>query len=174
MTRLIPLTKGKVAIVDRDDYDWLCQWRWVFSSNGYAMRTITENGRRRFFQMHRVIMGAQRGQLVDHIDGNRLNNTRDNLRIVTRSQNNWNRRPNKGHRYKGVYSHARGWHARIRYLNKRIHLGYFDDPVTAARVYDAAALHLFGHFARPNFPDEPVSEDIQAQLLRILERHSLT
>jgi hypothetical protein len=93
--------------------------------------------------------------------------------VVTRSQNNWNRRPNKGHRYKGVYPHARGWHARIRYLNKRLHLGYFDEAVTAARVYDAAALHLFGHFARPNFPDEPVSLEAEAQLLRILERHSL-
>jgi hypothetical protein len=101
MSRVIPLTKGKLAIVDDADYHWLCQWRWVFSSNGYAMRTVTDNGRRRFFQMHRVIMGAQPGQLVDHIDGNRLNNTRDNLRIVTHSQNNWNRKPNRGHRYKG-------------------------------------------------------------------------
>jgi hypothetical protein len=173
MTRMIPLTKGRTTIVDDDDYDWLFRWNWVFSSSGYALRTVTENGRRRFFQMHRVIMDAQPGQLVDHIDGNRLNNSRDNLRIVTRSQNNWNRKPNRGHRYKGVYPHARGWHARIRVNNRRLHLGYFDEACAAARVYDAAAHHFFGHFARPNFPDKPVSLEVQALLLRILERHSL-
>jgi hypothetical protein len=171
MSQLIPLTRGRFAIVDDDDYHWLSTWTWICSHSGYAMRTFAENGKRRYVHMHRVIMDAQRGQLVDHIDGNRLNNARSNLRIVTRNQNNWNRRPNTGCMYKGVYSHARGWHARIRYMNKRIHLGYFDDPRLAASLYDAAALHFFGEYAYLNFPDQAICPDIHKRLERMLKRH---
>jgi hypothetical protein len=146
-------------LVDDADYDRLSQFNWLYSPHGYAMRTYTKNKRRYFIQMHREIMNAQPGELVDHIDRDRLNNTRANFRIVDRSQNMWNRNPNKKSAvsYKGVSKHVRGWHVRIRVHGQRIHLGYFDDPRLAAQVYDAAASRLFGEFARINFPEEPLS-----------------
>jgi hypothetical protein len=160
MSKQIRLTKGQVALVDDADFDRLSQFHWLYSAHGYAMRTFTENKRRYFIQMHREIINAQPGELVDHIDRDRLNNTRANLRIVDRSQNMWNRNANKKSAiaYKGVSKHVRGWHVRIRVHGQRIHLGYFDDPRLAAQVYDAAASRLFGEFARINFPDEPLSE----------------
>lgn len=160
MPQTIPLTKGQFALVDHDDFAILNQYRWFYSSNGYARRSEIVNGKRRFFYMHRVIMGihASRGQLVDHIDGNRLNNTRTNLRFVTPNQNNWNRSRNQrgSSPYKGVSQHPRGWQVRIRFYGKRVHLGYYDDLEEAARAYDAAAHSLFGQHAKLNFPDGQV------------------
>ncbi len=170
MTQRIPLTKGQVALVDDADYRWLAQWDWRFSSAGYALRTIYPHNKRRDIQMHRVIMDAQRGQLVDHINGNRLDNRRCNLRLVSRSQNQWNRRKNRkgSSPYKGVSYHRKGWHARIRWHRRRLHLGYYDTPEMAARVYDATARHLFGEYALLNFPRDSVSPDLEALLDRFL------
>jgi hypothetical protein len=172
MSKQIPLTKGQFALVDDADYNQLIQFRWLYSPHGYAMRTYTKNKRRYFIQMHREIMNAQPGELVDHIDRDRLNNTRSNLRIVDRSQNMWNRNPNKTSAvaYKGVSKHVRGYHARIRVRGQRIHLGYFDDPRLAAQVYDAAARFFFGEYAHINFPDQLPSPAALAQVEDILKR----
>jgi hypothetical protein len=170
MTRRIPLTQGKVALVDDADYPWLAPWDWRFSSAGYALRTIYPNDQRRHFHLHRVLMNAQRGQLVDHINGNRLDNRRANLRLVTRSQNQWNRRPNaKGSSpYKGVCWHRKGWMSRIRVHERRLHLGYYPTPELAAQVYDAAARRLFGLYAQLNFPHLPPSPALETLLDRRL------
>jgi hypothetical protein len=172
MPRHIPLTKGQFALVDDADFTWLIQYRWLFSANGYAQRTYTQHDRRYFEQMHRLIMGAVPGELVDHIDGDRLNNTRANLRIVNRSQNNWNRARNlrSSSDYKGVILHARGWQARIRVYGQRLHLGYFSDPAFAAQVYDAAAMHFFGEYARTNFAIEAVSPEARHTFQSVLGR----
>jgi hypothetical protein len=172
MSKQIHLTKGQVALIDAADYDQLIQLHWLYSPHGYAMRTMTKNKRRYFIQMHSEIMNAQPGELVDHIDRDRLNNTRANLRIVDRRQNMWNRNPNKRSAiaYKGVSKHIRGWHARIRVYGQRIHLGYFDDPKMAAQVYDAAALRFFGEYAHINFPDRLPSPAALAQVEDILKR----
>jgi hypothetical protein len=75
MPNRIPLTQGQVARVDASDHAWLSQWRWRYATNGYAIRTYTDRqGQPRYALMHRVIMQARPGELVDHIDGNRLNN----------------------------------------------------------------------------------------------------
>jgi len=87
MSQRIPLTRGAFALVDDADCAWLIQWRWRLNSHGYAIRSIYIEGRSFYFNMHREILNAERGQFVDHIDHNRLNNTRDNLRFVTRQQN---------------------------------------------------------------------------------------
>jgi hypothetical protein len=81
MPRSIPLTKGKAALVDDDQFAGLSQYRWRYASSGYAVRTVRANGRRRHIFMHRQIMAAQPGQLVDHIDHDRLDNRRENLRF---------------------------------------------------------------------------------------------
>jgi hypothetical protein len=153
----IPLTKGKTALVDDADYDWLCQWRWhCAAGDRYAARG---NG----IYMHRQIMGLPevrnpRGENgnypeVDHVDRDGLNNQRGNLRVCTRQQNLRNKgrqSNNRSSRFKGVTRHRqrRKWTAWIEHK----YLGVFDDEVQAARVYDAAAKERFGEYARLNFP----------------------
>jgi hypothetical protein len=174
MSQHIPLTRGKFALVDDADYPTLSQYRWLYHSSGYAVRAEYVNGKRRFIPMHREIMGAQRGQIVDHIDTDRLNNTRSNLRFVTANQNMWNRSPNEKNSssYKGVSAHPNGWQVRIRVNKERIHLGYCEDQTEAALLYDAAARHFFGDYARVNFPDFASPPDILAQLQIILQRRT--
>lgn len=159
-TKEIPLTQGKIAIVDAADYEWLNQWKWCAwkvktHHTYYAIRTQRINGKNTTIRMHRLILDAKGGEQADHIDGNGLNNSRDNLRIATPLQNTHNsRRPiNNTSGYKGVYWHKRTgkWMARININNKRKHLGLFTSPEEAAKAYDTAALELHGAFARTNF-----------------------
>lgn len=96
------------------------------------------------------------GILIDHINHNGLDNRRSNLRFATTQQNNWNsnRKKPKGSRFRGVRQHriTKKWRAIICSDNKRIHLGYFDTDVSAARAYDAEAKRLRGDFAVLNLP----------------------
>jgi len=152
--RFIPLTKGKFAIVDADDYDWLNRHKWCISKKRYSFYACRQTHAEKIF-MHRVITNAPKGMLVDHIDGNGLNNRRSNLRICTIAQNNRNSRPwrRSYSKYKGVsWCQAAGkWRARIRPNHKQIHLGCFDTQIEAARAYDKKAKELFGEFAYLNF-----------------------
>ena len=96
MTQKIPLfNNSSFALVDDVDYAFLMQWRWRRNNKGCAVRSEVINGKRVVINMHRVIMNAQRGQYVDHINNDRLNNTRANLRLCTQSQNQANRRRHK-------------------------------------------------------------------------------
>ncbi|MHC4574071.1 MAG: HNH endonuclease [Planctomycetota bacterium] len=107
--------------------------------------------------MHREICCAPRGVVVDHIDGNGLNNRKSNLRLCTVRQNLWNRRPAGGTSlYKGVCWRAekKKWAARITCRDRRHHLGYFDTEMEAADAYDKKAAALFGEFAYLNFPNQ--------------------
>ncbi len=167
---LIQLTKGKEAIVDKKLFDWLNQYSWCATSspNGeifYARTTLFIDDpdlgkkRRKYFPMHRLIMGSPKGMLVDHIDRNGLNNRKENLRICTRSQNGMNRIRNKNgtSKYKGVSWCVQPrciskWYATIRLNGKDKFLGKFLVEEDAARAYDKAALEIFGEFARLNFP----------------------
>lgn len=93
------------------------------------------------------------GLQIDHIDGDGLNNRRTNLRWATQSQNFANRRPMEGtSKFKGVSRFRRKWQVKVK-LNRESHwVGLFDDEVEAAKAYDAAAIRLFGEYARLNFP----------------------
>lgn len=106
--------------------------------------------------LHRFIIIAKKGQIVDHIDGDTMNNTRSNLRIATHQQNMANSKKRIGNTgYKGVQKRCDGkkWVARIQVNRKGIHLGSFTTPEDAARAYDDAAVIHFGEFARLNFPN---------------------
>jgi hypothetical protein len=162
MSKEIQLTRGKVAIVDDEDYEWLNQWKWHYtacasteSSHGYATRSITiAPNKQTQLYMHKLILGLPKGVYGDHIDGNTLNNTRANLRIATPQQNAFNRKheSNAPSRFKGVLWHKRDkrWMAYI-CKNRHIHhLGYFKTDTEAALAYNKAALIYHGEFAKLN------------------------
>lgn len=90
---------------------------------------------------------------IDHVDGNRTNNSISNLRQATRSQNNANRLLRPGRRYRGVYPNRNRWTAYIQHSGKTHYLGSFATEIDAARAYDDAARSVHGEFANPNFPD---------------------
>ena len=144
----IPLTQGKVALVDDADYEWLNQWKWCASRRSktwYAVRSSCK------IYMHRVIMDSPEIQ-VDHEDLDGLNNQRANLRLATDVQNQQNTGVSHNNRsgFKGVSwkkSH-RKWQAYIRVDGKNRFLGYFDDPEEAKRVRDQSAILYHGGFAR--------------------------
>lgn len=156
----IPLTKGKFAIVNDGDYEFLSNWKWSASFNGslwYAQRSEGPRLLRKTVQMHRFIMSAPRGMEVDHINGDTLDNRRENMRLCSRLQNGRNRKRPKNNTsgFKGVWWNktCNKWEAEIRVNNKRIYLGHYSDPEEAARAYDEAAVEHFGDFAKINFPE---------------------
>lgn len=152
----IPLSdSGHVALVSAEDYARVLGGGPWYPREG-TRTTYASRFKPSPSQMHRFITGWP---LVDHMDGNGLNNTRPNLRPATPAQNNWNRCTNRNSRsgFKGVsrYSgRAPHWRAYITKDGERHALGRFYAPEDAARAYDRAAIELFGEFARTNFPRE--------------------
>ena len=158
--RKIPLTQGKFAIVDPDDYPRLSKYKWrICKTKGknvlYAERSIRRpNGKYSRLLMHRQIIHVPEGYVIDHINGSGLDNRKANLRPATVAQNAWNskkRNPRSG--YKGVcFAKDKGlWRAAIVCNRKRIHLGYFKNKTDAAKAYDKAARKFHGEFASVNF-----------------------
>jgi hypothetical protein len=155
MARRIPLTKGKTALVDDEDYEYLAQWSWHAVGGRYAARsTRTEGGGKRMVYMHRAVLDARDDEEVDHHNNNKFDNRRENLRRSTRSQNGANKpkQSNGTSGFKGVtWNKANGnWNARI----KTKHIGCYDTADDAARAYDRAAVEHWGAFAQLNFPKE--------------------
>ena len=152
--RRIPLSDGsKFAIVDQQDYEALAKHRWGLggpANNPYAVRTQAG----RTILMHREIIEIPTGMVCNHINHNRLDNRRCNLRAVTYPQNGWNALPrNDGtSRYKGVCwnSTTRRWHAGICHLGRVIYIGSYKFEEDAAIAYDDMAMRLFGEFAALN------------------------
>jgi len=149
----IPLGDGVYAYVDAADYEWLSRDTWHVH-NGYAARW---HKNKRIY-MHREIMQPPPGKIVDHMNHNKLDNTRANLRVCTPAENQRNQRKQHGTAsiYKGVaYSKKhRKWTATIGLHRKYTQLGYYDTEIEAARAYDRAAVERFGEFANLNFPEE--------------------
>jgi hypothetical protein len=152
--------RGKyVALIDDEDYERVNQFKWCVYKNGknlYAQRAILIEGVKSAQSLHRFIMNAQSADpQIDHKDGNGLNNQKLNLRFCTHGENMANSKPRieKSSIYKGVLYHSRDkkYAVSIQHNKKRINLGYFDNEIDAAKVYDKKALELFGEFARPNF-----------------------
>lgn len=157
---LIHLTNdARTTIVDDADVSVVGahQWMCFEGTPGYPYVATYIGGRMTF--LHRLLTGAPRGLVVDHVNGDGLDNRRLNLRVCTHAQNMRNRKHNKngvGH-YKGVWRDRRRNNNRYRaeiYANgKRFALGWFDGEKLAAEAYDDAAIQLHGEFARLNFPD---------------------
>ena len=111
-TREIPLTKGYIAVVDAADYPMVCKWSWaadVHQGTVYAIRGFKVHGRSHTVYLHRTLLLPEDGQVIDHVDGDGLNNRRSNLRIAVQSENCWNSALHSSNRsgFKGVYWDAR-------------------------------------------------------------------
>jgi hypothetical protein len=152
MTKSIPLTRGRFAIVDDEDAARVMDFTWHYMNNGYAGTTY-DQGRKIY--LHRFVMGAKRGEQVDHINMNKLDCRKENLRICSNQQNNANKTKqiNNTSGYKGVTWDKvnKKWSAAIMVNKRSKKLGRFTNKEDAAREYDKAAKMYFGEFARTNF-----------------------
>lgn len=163
MVHEIALTRGKVALVDDEDYEALSRFKWHTKRNRnhtfYAARSIKvrKDGRPTVvtIRMHRQILQANDCHLVDHWDGNGLNNRRSNLRIATAQQNAANRRKpsaaNSTSCFKGVRKNRNTWEAMITVEGRTV-IRRCSDPLEAALLYDEMAIQAHGEFACINFP----------------------
>ena len=156
----VQLSQGPVVFVDDADLGLVAGHAWRLDTNGYAQRKFWIGSDQYGWElMHRLIIGAKPGEVVDHIDQNQLNNRRGNLRIATKSQNacNTKKQPGKSSKHKGVTRSktAGRWIAQI-FLNQKCHhLGTFSSEDEAAHEYNKAAIRLHGEFACLN----PIGED---------------
>jgi len=157
--KLIPLTRGKFTKVDDEDFDFLNQWKWCARKaphTYYAVRCIGRKPQSPItIRMHRVIMDEINPKvLIDHKDGDGLNNQKFNLRKANSSQNSSNRtkRVPASSKYLGVHfrKNENKWQAKIRHNKQYISLGYFDNEVDAAIAYNAGAKKYHGEFANIN------------------------
>jgi hypothetical protein len=151
----IPLTKGLFAQVDDEDFERISRYKWYASKQYecyYALRYSGDYRKRQTQSMHRDILQTEDSHIiVDHKDGNSLNNQKSNLRICSHAENirNRNRKEKRNTSgYRGVCWHKRAnkWVASIKVDGKRIHLGCFDDIKEAAESYNSAAKLHFGEF----------------------------
>lgn len=154
--KTIKLTQGKETIVDDEDYEELNKFKWCIGSVGYAIRRESSkiNKDRPTIYMHKYIFNNP-NTIIDHINGNTLDNRKCNLRICTKSENRRNSKKPKNaktSKYKGVYffKDSKKWRARIRVLDKLIDLGLHINEIDAAKAYNEAAIKYFGEFAKLN------------------------
>jgi hypothetical protein len=152
--KMIPISRGKFAMVSDEDYDYLVTIKWFVWNRGDAWYVMGKIKGKHVY-MHRVIMNPPDDLEVDHINRNGLDNRRENLRLCTHSENNRNRRLLQSRNttgYRGVERSGDKFRAQIILMNKRIYLGSFSTAEEAARVRDEAAKEYFGEFAVLNFP----------------------
>lgn len=141
------------ALVDDEDFDWLMKWRWSYNRH-YAVRLVVKNGTKQWIHMHRLILGIRSAKIEgDHIDQNKLNNQRGNLRKATHQQNSFNKPPVRGRKYAGVYyeKDRKKWRCNISNGKTTLKSNRFDNEIDAAKWRDEKAKELHGSFAYLNF-----------------------
>lgn len=153
MSKQIPLSncEDKFALVDNEDFEATYAHSWDLTLRGYVATRIK---RKHLYLHHHILGNPPAGFVVDHIDGDPLNNQRTNLRLVTTAQNRYNAASHRSStsRFKGVsWDESENlWRAVIQFNKNYIHLGRFVSEFDAARAYNAAATEYFGEYARLN------------------------
>lgn len=149
-----PRTIIHLTLVDDEDYDELMKYRWCLSSKSYVIcNNYYAQGKRIPLIMHRHILQPSPELFVDHINHDKLNNRRSNLRVCTGSQNMMNKvkRADNTTGFKGVGKRSeyisKPYYAQIKVQTKRLHLGTFATPQEAHEAYKQAALKYHGEFA---------------------------
>lgn len=152
-TMLIPLPGGMCATIDCADYELVSRYRWQVKEKVLGTRSIwyaqshTHSGRS--VRMHRLILGVEAGEIVDHRNGDGLDNRRSNIRVCTPQQNQFNKRVNCNNLVgiKGVGPAGNGkWRARATLNYKTITLGVFATPLEASKAYQEFAERVHGEF----------------------------
>lgn len=157
---LNPIESGKYAIVDDSDYELVCNHVWRFGGRtGYAETSIHSGNTCRTIRMHQLILRAQKGMVTDHINRNKLDNRRTNLRVASFSENARNRGVNKNSKsgIKGVFLDKRynQWRCQVTIDHKSKPVGgRFDSPLEAAKCRDFYAKMLHGEFFSPSLPQD--------------------
>lgn len=154
----IPLTgrngSGKYTIIDDEDYPKVANTKWHYGCKYYAVHHKMINRKHFYIYLHKVVLGVENKTEVDHINGDKLDNRRSNLRICTHQQNMHNKGMQKNNKsgFKGVSwdSTRKRWKATISHHDRTINLGRFQDKMDAVRTYNNKAVELFGEFARTN------------------------
>lgn len=152
----IRLSKGRFALVDDEDFNILSDFFWHVTPDGYAGRMSSKkDGERRLIRMHAEIMGSKKGHVIDHIDGDKLDNRRSNLRFATKAQNSWNtglRRKNMTG-FKGVSFNSKKitnqFSARIRCNGINEFIGNFSTAEEAFEAYCKRGKEIHGDFFNP-------------------------
>ncbi len=153
----ILLSQGKYALVDDTDYEEVSKYKWSFDPKGYAFRNTDKSiprKDRRIIYLHRQLLDAKKGEYCDHINGDKSDNRKINLRICTNAQNIQNRKIGKNNTtgYKGIQWHPQDklWHAVITVNRKIISLKYWKTKKEAALAYNEGAIKYHGDFAKLN------------------------
>lgn len=154
----LPLSRNMVTLIDDEDLELVGQYKWYakdFSNGTYAARNEYRNGTKKApstLLLHRVLMNARKGQYVDHISRDTLDNRRSNLRVCTNSQNMWNQKIRSTNKtgYRGVSVRPNGRFAARIDANGPHNLGIFMNKEDAAKAYNEAAIKYHGEFARLN------------------------
>ena len=162
----IPLTRGKIALVDDEDFEWLDSFKWhahqCISSKHlfYAYNRNYKNRPPDHLKMHQMIMKPTKGLQIDHIDGNGLNNQKSNLRLVTPRMNCQNLHIPTSNKFPGVQKYQKNlvkpFRAKIRFNGKQRHIGFFETEEEASIAYRVACACLDSH----NTPLELIAEGV--------------
>ena len=153
MRKLKISNRDVFTIIDESDYEIVSLFTWLVDSNGYVYAKTWLYNKQSHLSLHRLVANAPRGMSVDHINHNKLDNRKSNLRVCTHKQNLMNSRSNKGlSEYKGVSWHKGGnkWCAYICPDGKAVHLGLFYEEEAAAQAYNIMARKYFGEYAHYN------------------------
>lgn len=145
---------ANIFVFDRDDLSFALAHTWRQSTTGYIVASDD-----RSLRFHRAIMKAKKDEIVDHVNRNKLDNRKSNLRVCKQRDNCYNKPPNstkQASKYKGVFraKNQKNYFSTIGYKGRQIYLGSYENEIDAAKAYDTKAKELFGDYAYLNFPDE--------------------
>jgi len=146
----IILSNNKVSIIDDEDFEKVSKYKWSYLPLGYATRQDWST--KKFLYLHRYIINAPEEFIVDHINGDKLDNRKENLRLCSQSQNMMNRGKNKNNTsgLKGVIfrKDTKKWQAQIKLNYKNINLGSYESAIDASKARRRAEKKYYGEFAK--------------------------